>query len=120
MSRRALGCACLVVLPLAGCTGGGDAPSVPSSSGSSASSSSAVTLPSASRVFDETALENGVRQVLSQSYGLADVTEVRCPAGQAVQVGISFECAVTVAGAQRSVTLRVQTPDGTYQVSAPK
>jgi hypothetical protein len=71
-------------------------------------------------VFDSAALEDGVRQVLTQSYGLADITEVRCPSGQAVQVGISFDCEVIVGGVPKTVTLTVQTSDGTYQVSAPK
>jgi hypothetical protein len=108
---------------LAGCDGsGGDRP-VPSPLGSTSGGgapSAGGSLAPASRVFDTTALENGVRQVLTQAYGLPDVTGVRCPSGQVVQVGISFDCAVTVAGQPKTVTLTVQTPDGTYQVSVPK
>ncbi|GAB2970998.1 DUF4333 domain-containing protein [Amycolatopsis acidiphila] len=126
MSRRArtwAGLAGAGVLLLAGCDGSGGGPPSPGSlgrtSGGGASSASSTRAP-ASRVFDAAALENGVRQVLTESYGIADVTGVRCPSGQTVQVGISFDCEVTVAGQPRTVTLMVQTPDGTYQVSAPK
>ncbi|WP_160148809.1 DUF4333 domain-containing protein [Amycolatopsis alkalitolerans] len=111
------------VMLLAGCdSSGGDQPPPTSLGGTSGGGapSAGTTLPPAPRVFDTGALQNGVRQVLTQSYGLTDVTGVRCPSGQAVQVGVSFDCAVTVAGEPKSVTLTVQTADGTYQVSAPK
>lgn len=125
VTRRArtwLGVAGAVVVLLVGCDGSaGDPPartSLGGTSGGGASSSSA--LSSASRVFDNAALEDGVRQVLTQSYSIAGVGEVRCPSGQAVQLGISFDCEVTVGGAPKTVTLTVQTADGTYEVSAPK
>lgn len=110
-----------VLLLVAGCAGrGGDRPAPSSVGGTSGGASSSSVLAPASRVFDSAALEDGVRQVLTQSYGLADITEVRCPSGQAVQVGISFDCEVIVGGVPKTVTLTVQTSDGTYQVSAPK
>ncbi|WP_435155226.1 DUF4333 domain-containing protein [Amycolatopsis sacchari] len=124
MSRRARLCACLAasVLPLAGCGGGGDAPPAPTSLGGTTGGGmpSSSTLSPAPRVFDARALEDGVRQVLTQSYGLADVGEVRCPSGQFVQAGISFDCEVVVGGARKNVTLTVQGLDGTYQVSQPR
>lgn len=126
MFRRArtwAGLAGAGVLLLAACDGGGGDKPVPTPLGTTSGGgtpSSSTSFTPASRVFDTTALENGVTQVLTRSYGIADVTGVRCPAGQAVQVGISFDCAVTVAGQPKTVTLTVQTPDGTYQVSQPK
>ncbi|KAA9152179.1 DUF4333 domain-containing protein [Amycolatopsis acidicola] len=109
------------VLVLAGCGGSADDQVTPSTAGAT---SSASVSPSASaspaRIFDERALQDGVRQVLVQSYGLADVTNVRCPSDQAVQTGVSFDCEVTIGGAPKTVTLTVQGPDGTYQVAQPK
>lgn len=120
-ARTRAGLAGAGLLLLAGCHGPGGGPPAPSPvSTSRGAASSSTSLAPASRVFDTTALENGVRQVLTQSYGIPDVTGVRCPSGQVVQVGISFDCAVTVAGQAKTVTLTVRTPDGTYQVSVPK
>ncbi|HVV14781.1 DUF4333 domain-containing protein [Amycolatopsis sp.] len=109
-------------LLLAGC-GGGDGDRVTPSTigatsrGSSATSSSATPAP---RIFDAKALQDGVRQVLVQSYGLAGVSDVRCPSGQVVQTGVSFDCALQVDGAPKTVTLTVRSQDGTYQVSQPR
>lgn len=73
-----------------------------------------------SRVFQTSALQDGVRQVLTRNYGLTDVTAVRCPDHQAVQVGISFDCQADIGGVPKTVTLTVQTADGTYSVARPR
>lgn len=113
------GVGCVAAVLAAGCAGSSDKPPVTSAPGvvSESSPSSLTPVP---RIFDESALEGGVRRVLVQSYGVTDIGAVRCPSGQAVQVGISFDCTVQIGGAVRNVTLTVRGADGTYEVSAPK
>lgn len=123
MSRRALaGLAGATVLLLSACgASGGEPPptaTLGSSSGGGAAASTGAS--SVSRVFQTTALQDGVRRVLTQSYGLTDVAGVRCPDRQAVQIGISFDCEVMIGGVMKTVTLTVQTADGTYAVAPPK
>jgi len=107
-----------LVLP-AGCGGGDDEQSPPSSSGVVPASSSSSLSP-APRIFDQAALEAGVRRVLTESYQLTGVGTVRCPSGQTVQTGISFDCTVALPEGTKRVTLTVRGSDGTYEVSAPK
>lgn len=123
VTRRArtwVGLAGAVVVLLVGCDGSAGDPPAPTSLGGTSGGGASFSSTLGSRVFDRAALQDGVRQVLTQSYGIAGVGEVRCPSGQAVQVGISFDCEVTVGGVPKTVTLAVQTADGTYEVSAPK
>ncbi|GAB3483187.1 DUF4333 domain-containing protein [Amycolatopsis cihanbeyliensis] len=70
-------------------------------------------------VFDRQAMQESVRKVLTESYGLADVTNVSCPSGRPVEVGSTFECAVRVAGEPKTVTITVTSEDAEYEVSAP-
>lgn len=111
-----------MVLLLTACGTSGEAPgpevsTVSTSAGGASSSAGSAPV---SRVFQTSALQDGVRRILSDTYGLADVTGVRCPEQQAVQVGISFDCEASVGGVPKTVTLTVQTPDGTYAVARPK
>ncbi|HVW43278.1 MAG TPA: DUF4333 domain-containing protein [Amycolatopsis sp.] len=104
---------------LSGCGGSGDEPPATSSPGV-ISDSAVSSLSPVPRIFDEAALEAGVRRVLVQSYGLTDVGTVHCPTGQSVQTGVSFDCEVQTGRVTRHVTLTVRGPDGTYEVSQPK
>lgn len=113
------GAAGSALILLAGCAGGGDAPPPPSSGGV-VSAGSTSSLSPAPRIFDEAALEDGVRHVLVASYQLTDVGAVRCPSDQAVQAGISFDCTVVLGGVTKSVTLTVRGVDGTYEVAQPR
>lgn len=113
------GIGCLAAVLVAGCDGAGDDQPAPVSP-SIVSASSGSSLSPVPRIFDEAALEDGVRRVLVQSYALTDVGTVRCPSGQAVLTGISFDCEVEMGGVAKSVTLTVRGPDGTYEVSPPK
>lgn len=79
--------------------------------------------------FDQAAVENGVRQILTgdpeaaddrRGYGLANVTNVRCPAGQEVRVGVTFTCTASIDGKQRSISIRVKTDGGEYEVGQPQ
>jgi hypothetical protein len=107
----------LSALVLAGCSGNGAPPPSPLTDPLGGTSTS---LGPAQRIFDTLALQNGVKQVLTQSYGIASVGEVHCPSQQAVQTGISFDCTVELGGAMKAVTLTVKSSDGTYEVSQPK
>lgn len=110
-----------MVVLASGCSGAADHKPPATSSSSPIISSIVVTsLSPVPRIFDEAALQDGVRRVLVQAYGLGDVGTVRCPSGQAVQAGISFDCAVQVGGVGKHVTLTVRGADGTYEVSQPK
>lgn len=59
---------------------------------------------------------DGVRQVLEQEYQLSDVGDVDCPA----KVALEFDCTVTVAGQQKTVTVSVLNENGEFEVSPPK
>jgi len=70
------------------------------------------------KVFDATALNDGVRTVLTNDYGLT-VDNVTCPEGQRVSQGATFQCDVGVAGQPQKVTITVSNNDGAYEVSRP-
>ncbi len=75
-----------------------------------------------STVFDQAALQDGVRRVLVEDYRYADVAGVACGApGEriAVRVDAAFTCTATVDGAPVTVPVRVTTADGTYEVGRP-
>lgn len=71
------------------------------------------------RVFDPVQVQDGVRRVLTQSYLIADVGAVSCPAGEDVIAGRIFECTVDIAGRQEKVTITVRDAAGGYEVSQP-
>lgn len=70
------------------------------------------------KVLDQTAVQNGVTQMLS-TYG-DTATGVSCPAGQEVKAGNTFTCTATIDGRQRQVTVTVQNGNGDYQVGHPQ
>lgn len=70
------------------------------------------------KVLDQGAVQNGVKQMLSQ-YG-ATASDVTCPADQEVKKGTTFTCTATVGGKQQKVTITVQDSDGNYQVGHPE
>lgn len=79
------------------------------------------------KVFDESALEgdNGVKKVLTASYGLPAETieRVDCPAGQEVKQGNKFTCTVQLGGDQpgtRVVDITVRNDNGEYEVGTPR
>ena len=121
MSWRVLaGVACVTALFVTGCDGSADKLPASSPPSFASQSSPVVSLTPVPRIFDQGALEDGVRRVLVQSYRLSDVGTVHCPSGQAVQVGSSFDCTVQIGGTTKNVTLTVRGVDGTYEVSQPK
>ncbi|WP_336085516.1 DUF4333 domain-containing protein [Nocardia sp. SSK8] len=69
--------------------------------------------------LDNTAVQDGVAKVLKESYGIADVSDVSCPSGQAVEVDATFTCDLKVSGEAKQVTVKITKDDGTYEVGRP-
>lgn len=68
------------------------------------------------RSMDQTALQNGVTQVLTQDYGL-DVGAVQCPDDVRATAGTQFRCQAVVDGEQVEVPGVVTSDEGDYQVN---
>ncbi|GAA4474677.1 hypothetical protein GCM10023094_10760 [Rhodococcus olei] len=79
----------------------------------------AVVVLGGSKTLDRTAAQQGVTQVLTESYGLTGVADVTCPAGRKVEQGATFTCTLTVKGQPQQVTVTFTDDDGTYEVSRP-
>jgi hypothetical protein len=71
------------------------------------------------KVFDTAKVEQGVTGVLTNDYKLK-ASDVKCPDGEAVKTGNTFDCTVTVDGAQKKVTVTVKSDDGHYEVGQPQ
>ena len=71
------------------------------------------------RVLDPAAVGDGVRKILLESFRLADVDLVTCPAGQPVIAGRGFVCTVQIGGAAKRVPVTVLGADGRYRVDPP-
>ncbi|QIS04570.1 DUF4333 domain-containing protein [Nocardia brasiliensis] len=69
--------------------------------------------------LDQAAVQDGVKKVLSDSYGIQDVSDVACPSGQEVKVDATFACDVKVSGEAKKVTIKITKEDGTYEVGRP-
>ena len=69
--------------------------------------------------LDKAAVQDGVKKVLSDSYGIQDVANVSCPSGQQVKVDATFTCDLKVSGEQKKVTVKITKDDGTYEVGRP-
>lgn len=71
-------------------------------------------------VFDAGSVQQGVRQILENSYRIQGVGSVTCPAGEAVEAQHSFDCQVRLGGREQIVTVTVKDAEGTYVVSRPR
>ncbi|MGW1738473.1 DUF4333 domain-containing protein [Nocardia sp. NPDC001965] len=69
--------------------------------------------------LDQAAVQTGVAKVLSESYGIEDVKDVQCPAGQEVAVDATFTCDLKVGGEAKTVSVKITKDDGTYEVGRP-
>lgn len=69
--------------------------------------------------LDRNAVQNGVQKVLSESYGIEDISDVTCPSGQQVQVDATFTCELKVGGEAKTVNIKITKEDGTYEVGRP-
>ena len=73
-----------------------------------------------STVLDQSAVQSGVKSVLTESYGLQDVSNVQCPSGQKVKAGNTFVCTVTVDGQSKTTSIKIIDSKGTYEVAKPQ
>ncbi len=78
------------------------------------------------KVLDNTAVAKGVTQILTSAppsgYGLAatDVSNVVCPANEAVKAGTTFNCTLTYKGNPSTVSITVKDTSGQYEVGVPQ
>lgn len=72
------------------------------------------------KTLSQTAVQDGVAQVLSKNPALRDIKDVRCPSGKRAEAGVVFTCQVNVNGKEQRVTVNVIDDTGTYEVSNPE
>jgi hypothetical protein len=109
--------------PPASSTVDATATSVPAASSGSTTGDTATSTTETSpvvRVFDRQAMQEAVLGILTDSYRLDEVSDVRCPAGQSVEPGATFDCTVEVGGEQQSVPITVTSEQGDYEVGLPE
>ena len=75
--------------------------------------------------WDINKAQAGVQQILSDEtngYGAKNVQNVKCNSGTdpVVKKGGSFDCSVSIDGAQKKVTVTFQDDKGTYEVGRPQ
>jgi hypothetical protein len=75
--------------------------------------------------LDVNKAQSGVQQVLTDEtngYGAKNVKDVKCNNGSdpTVKKGATFDCSVSVDGAQKHVTVTFQDGNGTYEVGRPQ
>jgi hypothetical protein len=71
------------------------------------------------KVFDQVAVQNGVRSILIDDYRIQNVAEVVCPAGQRVLPGRDFTCVTRINNSPAQVRVVIRDSSGRYQVSRP-
>jgi hypothetical protein len=69
--------------------------------------------------LDQKSVQDGVVQVLKNSFGESDTQNAQCPANQEIKTGATFDCTVKVAGQQKKVTIRILNDKPEYEVGAP-
>lgn len=74
-----------------------------------------------SKVFDEQAVQNGVKTVLVDKYGVPEdsIGGVTCPAEQKVEKDHKFTCTATIDGQEQKINITVLNEDGEYRVEPP-
>jgi hypothetical protein len=70
-------------------------------------------------LLDQATVQNGVQSVLTDNYGLPNVTSVSCPEGQRIRPGASFDCVAKLGTAPAVVHVIIQDTAGTYLVNRP-
>lgn len=71
------------------------------------------------KIFDNTAVQNGIVQILKDEYKISDVGTATCSGENEVKPNTSFECKVQVGGKDKKVKIVVKTEDGEYEVGQP-
>lgn len=122
-----VGPACLVLLAGCGASGGTTTPAtqtvtvtpdIGSATGEIPSESLASSTPQA-KVFDEAAVQDSVKRILTDDYKVEGIKDVTCPPKQEVKEGGTFDCAVSVGDSVKKVTITVTSAEGAYKVGAP-
>jgi hypothetical protein len=125
----AAGLGCLGVVVLSGCGSDAGSPVVPattqtvtytpSSPGRPGDpAASATSTGPRAKIFDQAAVQDSVKRILTDDYKVEGITTVTCPAKQDVKEGSTFDCAVALADVVKKVTLTVTSDEGDYEVSA--
>lgn len=70
--------------------------------------------------FDNVAVQDGVKKILTEDYKIENVGAVSCPAGQEVSTGGTFTCTANIDGQDRQVTITIKSDDGEYEVGQPR
>ncbi|WP_086667019.1 DUF4333 domain-containing protein [Lentzea kentuckyensis] len=71
------------------------------------------------KIFDNTAVQTGIVQILKDEYKISDVGSATCTGENEVKPNTSFECKVQVGGKDKKVKIVVKTEDGEYEVGQP-
>lgn len=71
------------------------------------------------KIFDNTAVQTGIVQILKDEYKISDVGAATCSGENEVKPNTSFECKVQVGGKDKKVKIVVKTEDGEYEVGQP-
>ncbi|AXB42957.1 DUF4333 domain-containing protein [Amycolatopsis albispora] len=73
------------------------------------------------KVFDNVAMQDAVKKVLTDNYQVQGVEGVTCPESQEVKNGTGFDCQAKIGGDTKTVPIKVvNEEDGTYEVGTPK
>jgi hypothetical protein len=70
-------------------------------------------------LLDQATVQSGVQSVLTDNYGLPNVTSVSCPEGQRIKPGLGFDCVAKLGTAPATVHVIIQDAAGTYLVNRP-
>ncbi|ROS45041.1 DUF4333 domain-containing protein [Amycolatopsis thermoflava] len=71
-------------------------------------------------VLSQSAVQDGVKQVLIGNYQLTEVGDVQCPADQEVKSGATFDCSAVVNGQGKTVTVTIKDDAANYEVAYPR
>ncbi|WP_436499326.1 DUF4333 domain-containing protein [Actinokineospora sp. HUAS TT18] len=72
------------------------------------------------KVFDQSAIQDGVKSILTDKYNIEKVESVTCPAKQEVKKGAQFTCTAKIAGEDKTINITVKTEtNGEYEVAPP-
>lgn len=71
-------------------------------------------------VLDAAAVERGVTSMVAGSYNVTVDGKVICPQDQAVTLGNTFDCQLSIKGKPRTVRVTITSADGSYTVGPPR
>ncbi|MEV7548049.1 DUF4333 domain-containing protein [Amycolatopsis sp. NPDC089917] len=71
------------------------------------------------QVFNNTQMQTDVQKLLTETYGIKEISAVACPSGQEVKDGVKFTCTATIEGKPQEVPITVKGDTGNYEVSPP-